>query len=105
MATVKKSSVTFSEIKHETRVYHSGKRVGIVRKFCCGVDFRPDGHKNALFSIMMVKPDSEELRDCIRALVTIQIPERTFHWNFHHETALSEKKLKKYEQELNNQKA
>lgn len=86
-------------------VYVNNKRIGTLRQFCCGVDFRIDGKPNALFSIMpRMKYDDEKLKECVSAILKLKIPKRNFHWNFRHDIANDLEAMKKYELNLNRPK-
>jgi len=34
-------SLIIKEVEGEKKVYRNGELVGTLRKFCCGIDFRP----------------------------------------------------------------
>lgn len=81
--------------------FKDGKEIGTIRKFCCGIDFRPKGKPNALFSILKARND-EKLKICISALSEIKVPKKRFHWNFNHEIATNEARLADYKNRLEN---
>lgn len=94
-------SIIIKEVNGIKKVYKNKKLLGTVRKFCCGVDFRPKA-KNCIFSILKVKIDSKELIFCIDKISSLNIPDCYFHYNFNIDIANSELKLKKYQKSLNN---
>ena len=83
-------AIIIKKVNGETRVYKNRKLVGILRKFCCGVDFRPIGNPDALFSILKVKFGDPKLTKCVEALLTVEIPNKQFHWNFSYATATND---------------
>lgn len=82
-------------------MYKGAKLIGTLRDFCCGIDFRPTGRPNALFSILILKEETERLIDCLEALSSIEIPNKNFHYNFNHKIAKNIKQLLEYETILN----
>ena len=87
--------------KGEKVVFKNDIRVGTVRKFCCGVDFRDDRNDNALFSITKVSYSDYRLLKCIEKILMLDIPNKIFHWNFNYETAKNNVKLQEYQNKLN----
>ena len=94
-------TMKIKEVNGEKRVYQNRKLVGSVRKFCCGIDFRPKGKNGALFSILGVKFGEKKLEKCIESLLSINIPDKDFHWNFRYSIAKNKEELKDYEKRLN----
>lgn len=97
-------SLIIKEVQGQKRVYNNRKLVGTLRKFCCGIDFRPQGKPDALFSILKVKFGEPELIKCIEALLSVEIPNKQFHWNFSYETASNDCKLAAFKIALRNLK-
>ncbi len=84
----------------EYRVYRDGINIGTVRRFCCGVDFRPN-YSKGIFSILNVKGYfDKDLKKCIEAIASIYIPDCYFHYNFSIKTL---NRLDEYEEKLNKQ--
>ena len=93
-------SVVIKEVNSEKNVYIDQKLVGTVRKFCCGIDFRPEKRPKALFSILRVKYGDSKLTKCLEVLSTLDIPNKPFHLNFSYDTATDDKKLADYKLKL-----
>jgi hypothetical protein len=93
-------SLIIKEVEGEKRVYRGEKLVGTLRKFCCGIDFRPEGKPNALFSILKVKFGDRKLVKCIEALLSVEIPNKSFHWNFSYETAKNDTEFAEFKIDL-----
>lgn len=89
-------AISIKNVKGEKRVYKGRKHVGTLRKFCCGIDFRPKHKPQALFSILKVKYGTRELEKCVESLLSIDIPDKSFHWNFNYEIAKDDCKLLEY---------
>lgn len=84
-------------VKNEYRVYDKRKLVGTCRKFCCGIDFRPN-YTKSMFSILAVRDmNNPKLKKCIEAIRSINIPSNG-HFNFHPDRL---KDLAKYEKNIN----
>ena len=92
--------MTIKEVNGIKKIYNNRKLLGTVSKFCCGVDFRPKS-KKCVISILKVKMNSEDLFFCIEKIITLEIPNKLFYFNFNKETAKSEEKMKKYQKALN----
>jgi hypothetical protein len=95
-------SLIIKEVQGQKRVYNNRKLVGTLRKFCCGIDFRPHGKPNALFSILRVKFGEQKLIKCVEALLTVEIPNKKFHWNFSYGTASNDCKFAAFKNCLKN---
>ena len=97
-------SLIIKEVEGEKKVYRNGELVGTLRKFCCGIDFRPHGKPDALFSILRVKFGEPKLIKCVEALLSVEIPNKQFHWNFSYETATNDCELAAFKIALRNLK-
>ncbi len=88
----------------DNQVYDNDDLVGTHRKWCCGVDFHPLGKPNALFSVLVKKrnPNSWDFKRSVKAILSINIPDKPFHWNFNPETAKDKTKLVEYKTKLEN---
>jgi len=93
--------VRIKEIKGKKYVYIGRNKVGIVRNFCCGIDFKPFNKSNCLFSILGLKHYDYKLKLCIQKIMSLNIPDKSFHWNFRYDIAKDEKRLKDYQLALN----
>lgn len=72
-------------------VHDEQGRIGILRNFCCGVDFKPDGSQ-ALFSILHLKnepKDYQKIIDCIQEILQLPLDSLTGHYNWHHKDYIS----------------
>lgn len=89
------------EIK-DNIVYKEDLPVGKVRKFCCGVDLMLNEYPKAYFSILQVRIHTKsKLLTAVKALLSIKIPDKRFHWNFSYNVAKDKAQLKDYEERLN----
>lgn len=89
--------ITIKETKSGRCVYNGRNKIGIVRKFCCGIDFRLINKPNCLFSILEIKNYDDKLIMCIQKIMSLNIPDKSFHWNFSYDIAKDEKKIKSYQ--------
>lgn len=98
-------AIKIKQVGYETQVYQNEDLVGTCGQFCCGIDFRPLGKPNALFSILKVRNYSDyNLKRCIKAILSIEIPDRPFHANFNLELAKDKTRLLEYQTKLNTYK-
>ena len=81
----------------DNKVLKNGKPIGELRKFCCGIDYRPYKRKRALFSIMGIKKDYQSALDCVIGIDKLKLPRKQFHWNFRPESL---KRLDDYQDKL-----
>lgn len=81
-------------------VYIDDINIGKVRKFCCGIDFRINDKPNALFSILNVRLGDKKLITCIKKIMSLQIPDIDFHWNFSPKMVSNKSELAKYQEGL-----
>lgn len=91
-----RGKVVINIVNGERRVYFNQKLVGTLRKFCCGIDFRPKECPDALFSILSVRFGDYRLMKCLEALCSIKIPNKSFHWNFSYKTAKNDCKMEAF---------
>jgi len=81
-------------------VTKDGEKVGELRNFCCGVDFRIDNRPKALFSILKERLGTSKTKKCVTELLKMKIPNNSFHWNFTYEIAKDKERLKEYQESL-----
>lgn len=64
--------------------YHFSTVLGRFSRFCCGVDFRPDGF-DCLFSILHLKShELPRLAECIAEILALPLADLHGHYNWWH---------------------
>jgi len=82
-------------------VYSDDVLVGYLRKFCCGIDFRPIKKQGSLFSILKVRNYSDRnLIKSLRFLIPLKLPKKAFHVNFNPEILSNKDKIESYKKSL-----
>lgn len=65
-------------------VFDGQVKIGNLRNFCCGVDFKPI-KSQALFSLLHLKlHNHQEIIDCVQEIQQLPIDTLVGHYNWHH---------------------